>query len=204
MGYEFDFDLTKVSRSFFRELAKFSNHNEIHKRIGVFVEKVVNRFNVQKATGLPVSDAVKVVDDLVDIYATNLSHEEDFEDTNNRALFLPHCSRKYMDHRCKAEFVPELSTYKCQHCSEDCLINKASKIGEEKGYDTYVLPGGSCISRIMNKRDYEGVVGVACPHEIQLGMEALEEAGIPYQAVPLLKNGCSNTEFNLKTFKETL
>ncbi|KXA99746.1 hypothetical protein AKJ48_01795 [candidate division MSBL1 archaeon SCGC-AAA261O19] len=204
MAYEFNFDLTKVSRSFFRELAKFSDHKGIHRKIGDFVKSVIDRFKIQRLTGLPLSDAVKVIDDLVDIYAKNLSHEEEFEKTANRALFLPHCSRKYMDQRCQAEFDPKLSTYKCQHCSEDCLINKASEIGEERGYDTYILPGGSCIPKILNGRNYEAVVGVACPHEIQLAMRHLEEIGLPYQSVPLLRNGCSNTEFNLETFEQTL
>lgn len=204
IAYEFDFDLTKVSRSFFRRLAKFSDHWDIHRKIGGLVESIIDRFNIQKITGLPFSDAVKVIDDLVDIYAKNLSQEEEFKKSKNRALLLPHCSRKYMDQRCQATFDSELSTYECQHCSEDCLINRASKIGEEEGYDVYVLPGGSCIPKILKKGDYSGVVGVACPHEIQLGLGFLENTQIPYQSVPLLRNGCSNTEFNLETFQQIL
>lgn len=204
MTYEFDFDLTGVSRSFFREIAKFSEKKGLHRGLGGIVENVVNRFKIQEMTGVPVSDITKVVNDMIDIHARNLSQEEEFEETNERALFLPHCARKFMDNRCQANFDQELSTYRCNHCSEDCLINKASQIGEENGYDVYVLPGGSCIPKIMNGKDYDGVVGVACADEIQLGINYLEKTDVLYQGVPLLKNGCSNTEFNLETFKQTL
>lgn len=204
MAYKFNFDLTGISRSFFRELAKISDQKGVHRRIGGTARSIIKRFKIQSVTGLPLSEAVTVIEDLVDIHAKNLSLEEEFERTDNRALFLPHCSRKYMDHRCQAEFIPELSTYKCQHCSEDCSINKATKIGESAGYDVYILPGGSCIPKILRENNYEGIVGVACPHEIQLGMKQLEKIGVPYQAIPLLRNGCSNTEFNMETLKQAL
>ncbi|KXA89460.1 hypothetical protein AKJ57_05300 [candidate division MSBL1 archaeon SCGC-AAA259A05] len=204
MTYEFDFDLTGVSRSFFREIAKFSEKRGIHQGLGEIVGDIVDRFKIQEMTGIPVSDITKVVNDMIDIHAKNLSQEEEFKETSDRALFLPHCARKFMDNRCQAEFDQELSTYRCKHCSEDCLINSASQIGEERGYDVYVLPGGSCIPKIINGNDYDGVVGVACSDEIQLGMKYLERADVLYQGVPLLKNGCSNTEFNVETFKQTL
>lgn len=204
MTYKFDFDLTRVSRSFFQELAKFSERRGIHKGLGNFVEDAIDRFKIQESTGVPVSDVTKVVNDMIDIHANNLSQEQKFEETDVRALFLPHCARKYMDNRCEADFNSELSSYSCNHCSEDCLINKATRIGEERGYDVHVLPGGSCIPKILNKRNYEGVVGVACPDEIQLGIDYLKKADISYQGIPLLKNGCSNTEFNLKTLKRVL
>lgn len=204
MTYEFDFDLTKMSRSFFRELAKFSRGKGIHKGVGDIVQEVVDRFDFQKKTGVPVSDVTKVVNDMIDIHAKNLSQEEEFRETNKRAVFLPHCARKHMDYECKAEFNSELSTYSCSRCSEDCLINKATQVGEEEGYDVHILPGGSCVPKIMKKRNYEAVVGVACSDEIKLGRDYLEKDGVPYQGVPLLKNGCSDTEFNMKTFKRAL
>lgn len=204
MGYDFDFDLTKVSRSFFREIAKFSEKKGIHRGVGGIVEDVINKFKLQEATGVPVSDVTEVVNDMIDIHAKNLSQEEEFYEANDRALFLPHCAREYMDNRCEASFDPELSSYNCNHCSEQCLINKATLIGEDRGYDVFVLPGGSCIPKILNKRDYEAVVGVACAGEIKLGREYLKNLDIPYQGVPLLKNGCSGTEFNMSTFKKIL
>jgi len=203
LAYKFSFDLTGISRSFFREIARVSDQRNIHRRLGGIAEHMMNKFNFREVTGLPLNDAVTLLNDMVDIYAKNLSQEEDFKKTQRRALLLPHCARKYMDKRCQAEFDPRLSTYKCQHCSEDCLVSKAVDIGEAHGYDVYVLPGGSCLHKLLTNCDYDGVVGVACPNEVQLAARELEDV-MPFQAVPLLRNGCSNTEFNLDTLGDTL
>jgi hypothetical protein len=77
-------------------------------------------------------------------------------------------------------------------------------LSEKKGYDVYVVPGSSCISRIVKSRGYEGVVGVACGEETRLSGEVLEKLGIAGQAVPLIKNGCANTIFNVETLMTTL
>ncbi len=204
MSYEFDFDLTKISRSFFRELARFSERGDIHSRIGEIVEKAVVRFNIEKMTGIPVTDSVRLMNDMIDIHAKNLSQREEFEETDKRALLLPHCARRFMDNRCEASFDSKLSSYVCNNCSDECLINKASKIGEERGYDVHILPGGSCIPKIIKKGEYEGVVGVACSDEIKLGKDFMEKADVTFQGVPLLKNGCSGTVFNLDTLEEFL
>ncbi len=202
MTYEFDFDLTEVSRSFFRELAKFSEKRGIHQGFGGLVEDAVDRFRLQEMTGVPVSDVTKLVNDMIDVHAKNLSQEEEFEAADDRAVFLPHCARKYMDNRCAADFDSDLASYTCNHCSEDCLINKATRYAEEEGYDVYVLPGGSCIPKLMENKEYDAIVGVACSDEIQLGQKYLKKIGVPYQGIPLLKNGCAGTEFNMETFRK--
>jgi hypothetical protein len=79
------------------------------------------------------------------------------------------------------------------------LINRAVSFAEKKGYDVYILPGGSCVPKILKAKHYEGIVGVSCGEEIKLGGEVLKSMGIPGQAVPLVKNGCANTSFNIET-----
>ncbi|KXA93431.1 hypothetical protein AKJ64_00560 [candidate division MSBL1 archaeon SCGC-AAA259E17] len=206
MTYEFDFDLTGISKSFFRELSKFIEKRNIPEGVGNIAQEAVDRFDLQEKTGVLVGDALRVVNDMIGIYVRNLAQEEGFTKASDKALFLPHCSRKYMDKRCQAEFDPEYSTYYCNHCSEDCLVNKATQLGEGEGYDVYVLPGGSCIPKIMMKEDYEAVLGVACSDEIKLGFKHLEkyDGDVSFQGIPLLKNGCSNTEFNMETLEKTM
>jgi len=204
MPYGFSFDLSKISKSFFRELARVSKQKELHKRLGNRARHLAEKFHLSEMTGLDVPDALQLVEDLVDVYVQNASQRARFEKTQKRALFLPHCSRKYMDNRCKAIFTSEIPSYKCQHCSNDCQINKATTIGEQKGYDVYVVPGGSCIPQILKKYHYEGLVGVACGQELKLGGEALNKTGSAGQAVPLIKNGCSNTNFSLQSLEKTL
>jgi len=204
MPYKFSFDLSRVPQSFFRGLVKAAYEKNMHKRIGGGVRQLAEKLKIRELTGLDISDASMLVEDLVDIQIRNLLYREKFLKTRKRALFLPHCSRKYMDNRCQARFDPKIPSYYCAHCSSDCLINKATVLGKERGYDVYVLPGGTCIPQILKKNPYEGVVGVACSQELKEGGEFLKNKNLPGQAVFLIKNGCANTEFNLKSFKEIL
>jgi len=204
MPYKFTFDLSKIPRFFFKELTKVSYEKRMHKKFGNALQDIIRKFKIQEATGLNLSDAVQLLEDLVEMEARNLLEREKFRKTDKRAIFLPHCSRKYMDSRCKAKFEPDIPSYVCAHCSPDCLINKAVSLAEKKGYDVYILPGGSCVSKILKLKRYEGVVGVACGEELKLAGEALAHMSVSGQAVPLLKNGCANTFFNIETLQEIL
>jgi len=204
MPYKFSFDLSNISKSFFKELARVADERKLHKRLGINARRLADKFKLAEITGLNVTDALQLVEDLVDIHVRNVSEREHFKKTKSRALFLPHCSRKYLDNRCKASFHSELTSYKCGHCSDDCLINQATKLAEKKGYDVYVLPGGLCIVDILKRNKYEGIVGVACSQEVKLGGDALKHMGLTGQTVPLIKNGCANTSFNLQSLEKTL
>jgi hypothetical protein len=77
-------------------------------------------------------------------------------------------------------------------------------LAKKKGYDVFVLPGGSCITKILKNRNYEGVVGVACGEELKLSGDILGGTRVTGQAIPLIKNGCANTIFNVETLTHTL
>ncbi len=204
MPYGFSFDLSKISKSFFKELARVANEKNVHRRIGERARSLAERFKIRELTGLDVSDALVLVEDLVDIYVRNLSERKSFLKTKDRALFLPHCSRKYMDKQCQARFDTESPSYHCAQCSPDCLINQATTLGQEKGYDVYVLAGSSCIPKILRKHPYEGVVGVACSQELRVGGDYIGNNSLLGQAVPLTKNGCANTWFSMESLKRVL
>jgi hypothetical protein len=204
MPYKFTFDLSRISRFFFTELTKVGYQKGMHKKVGRAVHEIIRKFKIQETTGLNLSDAVLLLEDLIEIQARNLLEREKFVQTSKRALFLPHCSRKYMDNRCEAVFDPNIPSYICAHCSPDCLINRAVSLAEKKGYDVYILPGGSCVPKILQTRHYEGVVGVACGEETKLGAKILKGMDIVGQAVPLIKNGCANTSFNIETLSHIL
>jgi hypothetical protein len=204
MPYKFTFDLSKVPRFFFTELATVSYQKGMHKTFLKTLQSMIKKFRIQEATGLNLSDAVVLIQDLLDVQAINLMEREKFLQTKKRALFLPHCARKYMDSRCKAHFNAEIPSYTCAHCSSDCLINMADFIARQKGYDVYVLPGGSCVPKILKTKKYEGIVGVACGEELRVSTEYLGSGRITGQAIPLIKNGCANTVFNMETLVKTL
>jgi hypothetical protein len=204
MPYKFTFDISKTPHRFFAEIALASYQRGVHKVFLNTLKDIIGKFKIQEATGLDFQDSLVLIQDLIDIQAVNLMQRTKFLQTKKRALFLPHCSRKYMDNRCKAVFDSNIPSYICAQCSPDCDVNKACQIAKEKGYDVYVLPGGSCVPKILKTHKYEGVVGVACGEEVKMSMDLLSSMDVTGQSVPLLKNGCSNTVFNLSTLKKTL
>lgn len=204
MPYKFTFDISRTPHHFFTEIALASYQKGMHKVFLKSLQDIINKFKIQEATGLNLQDSLVLIQDLIDMQALNLMQRQKFLQTKKRALFLPHCSRKYMDGRCKATFDSSVPSYVCAHCSPDCEVNKADLVAREKGYDVYVLAGGSCIPRILNMKKYEGVIGVACGGEMRMSGEVLDSMSVSGQAVPLLKNGCANTVFNMDTLIKTL
>jgi hypothetical protein len=204
MPYQFTFDLSKVPRFFFSEIARVSYQKGMHKTLLNTLKDIVENCRIQEATGLNLSDAVVLLQDFIDLQAVNLMERRKFLKSQKRVLLLPHCSRKYMDNRCKAFFDASIPSYTCAHCSEDCLVNKADRLAKTKGYDVYVVPGGSCILKILKEHPYEGVVGVACGEEVKMGVAALESMDVGVQVIPLIKNGCANTAFNMENLVNVL
>jgi hypothetical protein len=204
MVYKFNFDFTRVSQSFFREIAKTTENTNLHKRISYGVLSLVNKFKVHEITGMDIQNIIEVVTDLVDIQIKNSIQRPMFIESKKRALFLPQCLRKNTHGSCKATFKPEIPSHFCNSCSCDCLTNQATRMGKQNGYDVYIVDGGSCLARIIKKNSYEAVVGVACPPELKLAANYLEELDIPCQGIPLIKNGCVFTNFNIESLQKIL
>jgi hypothetical protein len=204
MPYKFTFDISKAPQHFFIELAIVGNQMGMQKVFEKTLQGLIRKFRIQEVTGLNIQDAVVLIQDLLKMQTLNLTQKQEFLQTKKRALFLPHCCRKYMDSQCQAVFEPSLTSYVCAHCSPDCYVNKAERIAREKGYDVYVLSGGSCMPNILKQKKYEGVVGVACGPEVIMSGEKLSSMGMAWQSIPLLKNGCANTFFNMETLIKTL
>ncbi len=204
MSYTFTFDLSKLSHALFRDIAEYSEHERIPEKMGNLARTLVKKFNVDKIIGLPVGDSITVIEDLIDIHMKNQLARTSFLQSNKRALFLPHCCRKYMDSSCKATFDTQTSSYLCNHCSLDCQVHQATLLAQKQHYDVYILPGASCVRKIFQKHEYTGVIGVACTEELKLAMTTLEQFRIPTQGIPLIKNGCSETQFNVETLQKTM
>ena len=202
MSYHFTFDLSGISQTLFHEIGKLSYRRKI--KINEIASDLVNRFKVAEITGLSLEDAITLIRDMIDTHLNNFICKPLFKGAKNKALFLPHCCRKYMDSRCKAEFNTETSSYKCKFCSKDCLVYQATKLANKKNYDVFILPGGSCVQKILEKKSYDGVVGIACTDELKLGSKILCNWNTPALSVPLTKNGCSETQFNIEMLKNVL
>jgi hypothetical protein len=204
MPYRFTFDLSKVPRFFFTEIATVSYQRGMHKSVLTKLHELILKFKIQEATGLNLADAVVLLQDMIDLQAINMIERNKFLQTKKRALLLPHCARKFMDSRCRAVFDANIPSYTCSHCSPDCLVNKADALAKKKGYDVYLLPGGSCIPKILKANRYEGIIGIACGEEMKIMEPLLESMDLAGQGIPLIKNGCANTIFNMETLVKVL
>jgi hypothetical protein len=204
MAYRFSFDLTKLPFAFFEETEEYSNIVQIQKNLTTIAKNLVKKYQIDKLTGLPIYDSITLLEDFIQINIQNKILKNQFIKSKKRAIFLPHCCRKYMDSRCKAIFNSKTSTYTCQHCSKDCMVNKASQLAKKENYDVYILPGASCTSKIFQQTKYDGIIGVACTDELKLATKGLLKLRIPGQGIPLIKNGCSQTTFKLKTLEKLI
>jgi hypothetical protein len=202
--YSFIYDLTRISQGALKQLVELAYEARLHKLLGGQARRLVKAFKIDEATGLNLVDAITLVEDIIEVQAANKLQRDRFEQAQRKALLLPHCARSRMDRQCMADFRPDVPTYDCNGCRDNCLINKATAMGEAKGYDVYVIPGGACAEKILRDRNYDGVVGVACGLELKMALGLLKKLGIPGQGVFLTKNGCSNTSLNLQSLAKVL
>ena len=87
MPYKFTFDLSKVPRFFFSEIAMVSYQKGMHKAVLTKLHELILKFKIQEATGLNLADAVVLLQDLIDLQAVNIIERNKFIHTKKRALF---------------------------------------------------------------------------------------------------------------------
>ena len=204
MPYSFIYDLTRLSQNLLFQIFDAACNIGLHKFVGLNARKIVKIFRIDEATGLNFSDAIALVEDLIEVQVANKVQREQFEKAKRKALLIPHCARAYMDRRCMADFDPDVPTYKCKSCNSKCIANKATTMGKKKGYDVYIIPGGSCAEKILKHNAYEGVIGVACGNELKMSISLIKKLGLAGQGVFLNRNGCSNTNLNLESLRRVL
>ena len=204
MPYSFIYDLNKVSQSAFNQLLELSCKMGVTKLLSMNAKKIVKIFKLDQLTGLNLSEAITLVEDFIQVENANNIQRETFEKAGKKALLIPHCARSHMDRQCMADFNPEIPSYTCNGCQDNCLVNQVVKLGTKKGYDVYVIPGGSCAEKILRDRNYKGVIGIACGSELKMALGLLKKLEIPGQGVILTKNGCANTKLDLESLKRVL
>lgn len=108
---------------------------------------------------------------------------------NERALFLSHCLKN--SEKCKAGLTD--NGLICEECG-CCDIFGLKREAEKLGYNFYVVPGGSMVFNILKRTKPKTCMGVACYYELEEAFEKLTRINMPYQGVPLLRDGCKDTE----------
>jgi hypothetical protein len=116
-----------------------------------------------------------------------------------KLVFLPQCLRN--SRTCRAVLGP--TGWKCMKCSghRTCKVFRIKQTAESLGYRVFVVPGGSMVFKIIEKLKPKAVLGVGCIKELVM---AAEELRIPAQGIPLLRDGCVNTDVSLKEVFDAL
>ena len=112
---------------------------------------------------------------------------------DRRALFVSHCMKS--SEHCKAGITDDGII--CEGCGS-CIITKIKSEAERLGYKFYVVPGGSMVFKILERIRPEACMGVACYYELEEAFEKLTVINMPYQGVPLLRDGCKDTDVDLE------
>jgi hypothetical protein len=129
----------------------------------------------------------EILIDEISIDLRNRINHEKFKklDAKDVIMVLPHCLRAP---NCPAKLGE--SGLECISCG-NCSIGIIKKFSDKKGIDMYIVPGSTFIKNVIKKRPFKGVIGVACPVDLNLAMMSLDYY-CP-QGVYLLKDGCINT-----------
>ncbi|MBN1808836.1 MAG: DUF116 domain-containing protein [Planctomycetes bacterium] len=121
-------------------------------------------------------------------------------DFSRRLVLVPQCLRSTAT--CSA--VEDAAEYVCSACGA-CKIAAIAARAAELGYPgIHVLKGGSAVARLIQELKPGAVIGVACDFEGALGIMECERWKIPVQFVPLLRDGCADTDVDLSELFDVL
>lgn len=129
-----------------------------------------------------------------------MAHEKELAqiDFGERILLLPQCLRP--SETCPAKFS-KLGLSCPDDCTETCVIRFLRQEALSLGYGgVCVAAGGKMALKFVRENGAKGIVAVACPEELKMGVEAVEEMD-EYRdnapvivIVPLTEDGCVDTE----------
>ncbi|MCD7781167.1 MAG: DUF116 domain-containing protein [Methanosphaera sp.] len=132
----------------------------------------------------------ELIIDRLNINITNSLNKHSFKqlDAKDVIMVLPHCLRGV---DCPAKLGT--SGLECVQCGK-CSIGHFEAIAQEKDIAIYVVPGSTFVKRVIKQRPFVGVIGVACPVDLNEVMMSLSNYIV--MGVYLLNDGCIHTMVN--------
>jgi len=118
---------------------------------------------------------------------------------NRRLLLLPQCLKN--NSNCQA-VVDQLGLIcdGCQSCQIDSILQKA----ESLGYATLVAEGTTVAVSLVQEGTIDAVIGVSCMSVLQKSFEPVSRAAVPVIGIPLLFEGCAETDVDAIWLNEEL
>ena len=108
---------------------------------------------------------------------------------HRRLFLLPHC---LSDRDACAGKYDSVGLH-CAGCGS-CEIHSLKREAEQLGYLAIVAEGTSSALMKILEGDADAIFGVACLDSLEKSFQRVIELGVPHMALPLLKDGCVNTE----------
>lgn len=106
-----------------------------------------------------------------------------------RLFLLPHCLSDR--DACMGKY--DSIGLHCAGCGS-CGISDLKQEAEQLGYLVIVAEGTSSVLAKILEDEADAILGVACLDSLEKSFERVVELGVPHMALPLLKDGCVNTE----------
>ena len=129
---------------------------------------------------------------------------------SNRILLISYCLRP--SGTCTAKITK--TGLACRDdCPDRCAVGRLRLLAEKLGYKgVCIAPGGSMALKFIKKNKPEGIVAIACMKELEEGECAVRgfveigsgENSPVIVSVPLLKDGCVDTEVDEEEAKRII
>ncbi|MGD0516051.1 MAG: polyprenyl synthetase family protein [Thermoguttaceae bacterium] len=111
---------------------------------------------------------------------------------DRRLFLLPHC---LSDRKACAGTYDSIGL-NCASCG-NCEIRDLKLEAEQLGYSVIVAEGTSSVLMKVLDGEADAIFGVACLDSLEKSFQRIVELGVPHVAVPLLKDGCVDTEVEI-------
>jgi geranylgeranyl pyrophosphate synthase len=118
---------------------------------------------------------------------------------HRRIFLLPQCLRNAED--CKAQ-VDEFGLL-CEECG-GCVIGPLQQEAENLGMMSLVAEGSTVVGGIIENGGADAVIGVSCLNALEKAFPYMVNHAVPGMAVPLLCDGCINTQVDAEMVREML
>ncbi len=116
-----------------------------------------------------------------------------------RLLLLPKCLRD--SELCPGQF--DRFGLVCSGCGR-CVINSIKAMAQTLGYTVLIAEGSPMVMSLISSGQIQAVVGVSCMAVLEQAFSYMEAGAIPGAAVPLLFDGCKDTELDVEWLEEIL
>jgi hypothetical protein len=123
----------------------------------------------------------------------NRAWRDEFLSTERKAGLVPACMRAKSGFHCKWEFNG--IDYSCKSCTENCRVNKLTKLGKKEGFGVFMIPHSTDFTKWLSKRSGNkgvGIIGVTCTLNLMTGGWEAKSLDIPINCVLLDYCGCKN------------